>query len=91
MLKLKRYPATIILLLAGLLTIIFAYATMNLFQTSMANIRFLREFGWTAVMEGGLMQFAQISANAGVSLLTYVGFKLCETELVRRYHNWQDR
>lgn len=80
-----------VLLLAGCLTVIFAYATLNLFQMSMANIRFLREFGWTAVMEGGLVQLAQIVLGATVAMLSYIAFKICETELVQRYHKWQNR
>lgn len=91
MLRLRRYPAILILLIAGILTIIFAYATLNLFQTSMANIRFLREFGWTAVTEGGLIQLAQISLNGAIAMLSYMGFKICESELVQRYQRWQNR
>lgn len=91
MLKLNRYPAIAVLFLAGALTVMFAYATLNLFQMSMANIRFLREFGWIAVMEGGLVQLGQIVIGAIVSMLSYIGFKICESELVHRYHNWQNR
>ena len=91
MFKLKRYPAILVLLFAGVLTIVLAYATLNLFHTSMANFRFLREFGWVAIMEGGLLQLVEIFANALVALLSYIGFKICEAELVHRYHNWQDK
>lgn len=91
MLKLRKYPAVVVLLIAGGLTVIFAYATLNLFQMSMANFRFLKEFGWTAVMEGGLLQMVQIVASAIVAMLSYMAFKICETELVQRYHKWQNR
>lgn len=91
MFKLSRYPAVLILFFAGILIIVFAYSTLNLFHMSMANFRFLREFGWTAVMEGGLLQLAQILGSATVALLTYIGFKLCESELVQRYNKWQHR
>ena len=91
MLKLNRYPAIVVLLLSGIFTVIFAYATLNLFQMSMANLRFLREFGWIAVMEGGLLQLAQIIFCALAAMLSYIAFKICETELVHRYHNWQNR
>ena len=57
----------------------------------MANIRFLQEFGWTAVMEGGLVQLAQIAISAMVAMLSYIAFKICESELVQRYHKWQNR
>ena len=91
MLKLNKYPAVVVLLFAGLLTVVFAYATLNLFQMSMANIRFLTEFVWTAVMEGGLAQLFRIILSATVAMISYIGFKICETELVHRYHNWQNR
>lgn len=70
---------------------IFAYATLNLFQMSMANLRFLREFGWTAVMEGALIQMLQIIGAGAVAMLSYIGFKICESELVHRYHEWQNK
>ncbi|EBA14124.1 hypothetical protein [Roseobacter sp. CCS2] len=91
MLKLKKYPAFIVLLIAGLFTVIFAYATLNLFQMSMANIRFIREFGWTAVMEGALLQLLTVAISGALAMLSYIGFKICESELVHRYHNWQNK
>ena len=91
MLKLNRYPALFVVLIAGLFTVVFAYATLNLFQMSMANIRFIREFGWTAVMEGALVQLLQITVSGAVAMLSYIGFKICESELVHRYHDWQNK
>jgi amino acid transporter len=81
----------VVLIIAGLFTVVFAYATLNLFQMSMANIRFIREFGWTAVMEGALLQLLQIAISAALAMLSYIGFKICESELVHRYQNWQNR
>lgn len=89
--RLNRYPAVVILLIAGCLTVIFAYATLNLFQTSMANIRFLREFGVMAVMEGALWQLMHILFSSAIAMLSYIGFKICESELVHRYHDWQNK
>lgn len=91
MLRLNRYPVVAILIIAGLFAVIFAYATVNLFQVSMANIRFLREYGWVAVQEGALIQLLQIIGSGVISMLSYMGFKICESELVRRYNNWQSR
>ena len=89
--RLNRYPVTAILLIAGVLAIIFAYATVNLLQMAVANLRFLREFGAMAVMEGALWQLAQIFISALIALLSYIGFKICESELVQRYRTWQMR
>ena len=91
MLRLNRYPALAILLIAGVLAIVFAYATVNLLQMAIANLRFLREFGAMAVMEGALWQLASIVASAFVALISYMGFKICESELVARYRAWQSR
>ncbi len=90
MLRLKKYPAVIVLLIAGLFTLVLAYSTLNLFQISMANIGFIRDYGWIAVMEGALWQFGEIVISAAISMLSYMGFKICESELVHRYHNWQN-
>ena len=91
MFKLRNYHFLIVLLFAGLLAVTLAYATLNLFLISMANFRFLREFGWVAVMEGGLLQLGEIALTGMVALISYIGFKICETELVHRYHDWQNR
>ncbi len=81
----------VVLLIAGFCAVIFAYATLNLFQVAMANLSFIREYRWTAVELGALWQLGQVVASAAIAMLSYVGFKICESELVRRYHNWQDR
>ena len=89
--RLNRYPVIAILLIAGIFGIVFAYATVNLLQMAIANLRFLREFGAMAVMDGALWQLAEIVLSAFIALLTYIGFKICESELVRRYQDWQNR
>ena len=91
MLRLNKYPLIVVLIIAGLFTVVFAYATLNLFQMSMSNIRFIREFGWTAVMEGALLQLLQIGISGTLAMLSYIGFKICESELVHRYHSWQEK
>lgn len=89
--RLKNRSVIVVLLIAGVLTVVFAYATLNLFQMSMANIGFIRDYGWTAIMEGALWQLLEITVSAAIALLSYIGFKICESELVRRYHIWQNR
>ena len=91
MFRLNRYSVFAVLLIASALVVIFAYATVNLLQVSMANLRFLREFGWEAVQAGALVQLLQIIGSGAIALLSWIGFKLCEGELVRRYNNWQSR
>ena len=79
------------LLIAGVFAVTFAFATVNLLQMSMANIAFLREHGWVAVMEGALWQLGEIVMSAAIAMISYIGFKICESELVRRYQIWQSR
>lgn len=89
-LSLSRYPALLVFVLAGVLAVVFAFVTYNLFHLAMANLAFLRKFGLLAVMEGGLIQTLQIGGIGAVSLVCYLGFKACEVELMARYRRWQD-
>ena len=91
MLRLNRHHVISILLIAAAMVVIFAFSTASLLQVAMANLRFIREFGWEAVEYGALIQLAQIIGNGAIALLSWIGFKLCEGELVRRYNNWQSR
>ena len=91
MLRLNRYPAFVVLIIGGFFAVVLAYATLNLFQMSMQNARFLREYGWLAVQEGALWQLLQIVGAGIVAMIAYIGFKICESELVRRYNIWQSR
>ena len=88
LLSLSRYPAVIVFLLAGLFAIAFAFLVANLFQMATANLGFLRAYGWRAVTEGGLLQLLGISFNGVLSLFCFLGFKICETDLTRRYWRW---
>ncbi len=91
MLRLNRYSVLAVLVISAILVVVFTYATVNLLQVSMANLRFLREYGWEAIEAGALIQLLQIIGSGAIALLSWIGFKLCEGELVRRYNNWQSR
>jgi hypothetical protein len=77
-----------IFLLAGVFAALFAWNSYSLFQTAMANVNFLRTYGWMAVMDGGLKQFITLVLYGYLSLAFYIGFKACEAELV---HRWRRR
>jgi hypothetical protein len=74
--------------LAGVFAALFAWNSYSLFQTAMANVNFLRTYGWMAVMDGGLKQFITLVLYGYLSLAFYIGFKACEAELV---HRWRRR
>ena len=88
LMSLSRYPALIVFILAGLFAVGFAFLATNLFQVAHANLAFLREHGWLAVMEGGLRQLFWITVNGTLALICFLGFKLCESDLIRRYWRW---
>jgi hypothetical protein len=87
-LKTSTYPWWVVFVAASGFATGLAYSSYNLFHLSMANLSFLREFGWLAVMNGGVLQFLENAAYGGVSLICFLGFKICETDLVLRYRHW---
>lgn len=89
--NLHRYHWLAVLTLSGVSFVGFAYSSYSLFHLSMANIAFLRKHGASAIMEGALLQLFEIFIGGCFALVCYLGFKICETELVSRYHRWADR
>ena len=77
---LSRLWLTFIVL--GLSFFVFGASTVNLGLMLMANGHLLREYGWQAVMDGGLWQLAQLVATGYLSMVAYVVFKTCEHRLV---------
>jgi hypothetical protein len=72
----------VVMAICGALT---AWNSFSLIHLAMENIRFLRMFGGIAVMEGGLLQLVEIIVYGILSLTFYLGFKVCEVELVSRW------
>ncbi len=90
-LQLSTCHAAFVFLLAGAFAALFAWNSYNLFQMAMANIGFLRTYGWMAVMDGGVWQLLMLIVSGYLSLAFYIGFKACEVELVHRWRRWQDK
>ena len=88
-LQLSNYHAIVVFLLAGVFIGLFTWNSYNLAGLAIANLRFLREFGAVALMEGGLRQFAEIVFSGYLSLAFFLGFKACEVDLVYRWRNWR--
>lgn len=55
-LKLPRYHWLFVFALCGCFASAFAFTPYNLFNLSMANIKFIQNYGLLAVMEGALYQ-----------------------------------
>lgn len=50
-----------------------------------ANLNFLREYGWDAVLSGALVQSLELLALTVLTVFGYLGFKTCESALVERF------
>ena len=89
--QISRYPGIAVFAIAGLSLVLAAFATVNLLNLSMANLAFIRKHGWLAIKQGALVQLLELLVLGSAALACFVLFKICETELVMRYRNWQDR
>ncbi len=65
----------------GVAFFVFGVATLNLFMLLKANTDLLRDYGWQAVMDGGLRQFVELLVTGYVGLVFYLVFKACEIRL----------
>jgi hypothetical protein len=88
--SLSSRRAVTIFVIAGAFAALFAWNSYSLFQTAMANVNFLRTYGWMAVMDGGVWQLLTLVLYGYLSLAFYIGFKACEVELVYRWRRWQE-
>ncbi len=62
----------------------FGLGTLNLIYIARANVALLAEHGWQAMMDGGLLQLAEILLTGYASLAAYIVFKACEHTLALR-------
>lgn len=65
----------------GLSFFAFGLGTLNLIYVFKANADLLLTHGWIALMDGGLVQLAEILVTGYASLLAYIVFKACEYRL----------
>ena len=68
MFDISRYPGIAVFVLAGLSIVIVTFASYNLVQQGMANLRYIGEFGWLALQTGALVQLLQLLAYGAVAL-----------------------
>lgn len=89
--KLTRWPALLLFVLAGTVAVVFAFATANLFTHAMANVEFIRTFGWSAIQNGALVQMLELLCFGAISLTCWLIFKICEHILEDRYISWSQK
>jgi hypothetical protein len=76
---LRRLWLTYIVL--GLAFFAFGAGSLNLVYMFQANFHLLLDYGWRAVMEGGVWQLLDLLLTGYLSLAAYVVFKACEHRL----------
>ncbi|MGB7904241.1 MAG: hypothetical protein WCF43_06075 [Steroidobacteraceae bacterium] len=76
----RRWATFVVLCLAFF---VFGVGTLNLFMLLSANVELLYEYGWQAVMDGGLRQLVELLATGIISMAAYLVFKTCEFRLVQ--------
>jgi hypothetical protein len=69
----------------GLSATVFAWTTFNLYQIASSNFRFIADYGVMGLVDGGFLQFIEICFYAFVSLLLFLLFKGCESEIMERW------
>jgi hypothetical protein len=82
---LQTWPVAALFLGLCVSAALFAWVTLNLLDVALANIRFIKLYGTMALLDGGLLQLMEILVEAIVSLLLFLVFKGCETEVVSRW------
>ena len=88
MLRLQRWFQVVVLsrvwltfVVMGLAFFSFGVGSLNLFFLLQANGTLLLEYGWVAVMEGGLYQLTELLVTGYASMAAYIVFKACEYRL----------
>lgn len=71
-------------ILMGLSFLLFGFYSVNLFVLLKANIELILEYGWMAMADGAAQQLAELLFAAYLSMLFFLGFKVCEKILVAK-------
>ena len=74
----------------GIAFVMFGLLSLNLVQVMSANIRFLLEYGFQAVRDGGLQQLLELVFSSYGAVAFYVTFKTCEHALVERLAHYKN-
>ncbi len=88
---LQRWHSVWLFVGLGLSAVVFAWTTFNLYQIANSNFRFIADYGVMGLADGGLLQFLEICWHGLISLLMFLLFKGCETEIMDRWRGLQDK
>jgi hypothetical protein len=84
---LQRWHIVALVFGLAISAVLFAWVTLNLFDVALANVRLIKQYGLMALVDGGLLQLSEILLEACISLLLFLMFKGCETEILHRWRN----
>lgn len=70
-------------ILCGVFFLLFGVSSYNLIFLLKANLTLFLENGWVVVEDGGLRQLLELLGLGYLSILFWVLFKYCETQLVK--------
>lgn len=88
MIRLSNWYSIAVFLVAGMATVTFAFASVNLFTAAMASVSFIGEYKWEAIRHGALWQVLELLVSGSIALGGWLIFKICEHILVERYLAW---
>jgi hypothetical protein len=66
-------------------TVLLAWSSLNLIDFAAANLTLIRRYGLMGLVDGGLLQFLQISAQGILTLIFYLAFRGFENEIMYRW------
>lgn len=69
--------------LCGVFFLLFGVTSYNLIFLLKANLTLFLENGWIVVADGGLRQLLELLGLGYLSILFWILFKYCETQLVK--------
>jgi hypothetical protein len=78
----RHFVATYVLMVC--LFVVFGILSLDLVKYVSANANLLLMYGRQALLDGGLMQLAELWFKSFAAILAYLGFKLCEHALIER-------
>jgi hypothetical protein len=80
--RILNYHWTVTLLLMALFGLVLGIVTLDLFMLVQANFSLIAEHGVMALLDGGLLQLAELTVLGFVALVSYVLIRACEEVLV---------
>lgn len=86
-LYLSSYHGLALFVMLCVCSICLAWTSYGLLRMAMLNFDLLHSYGVQAALDGGLIQLVQIGLQAFLALLSFLGFKGIETELIARWRN----